>query len=295
MQEQPRDPRWVPKRWLAVLLSFIGPGLGFVYLTRWKTGLAYFSAAFAIGLAELWIATNAVSFSLREHLAGSSAAFVVTVVCMIHTFFAAKRINFSAGRPWYSRWYVLVAVPLSAVMSLLLVRAFLYEPFHQPSASMEPTLRTNELFLVQKWGYGNYGTYGVEVITTASTVSTQAGDIVVVKSPQNPKTWFVKRVIGLPGDRLSYLSNQLVVNGREAFRALPTETERIEETIGDKSWFIQSSKDLRQIDLQDVTVPAGHYFVMGDNRNNSMDSRSWGFVPSDHVIGKLVLILPLRY
>lgn len=146
---------------------------------------------------------------------------------------------------------------LIAVVLAILIRAFLFQPFYIPSGSMEPTLQIQDHIIVNKFGYRFW--------------EPQRGDIVVFKYPLNPKKDFVKRLIGKPGERVELRNSRLIVNGKET----------PEKYL---------SAGLRYPDFGPVLVPENSYLMLGDNRNNSDDSRVWGPLPRENIIGKSILV-----
>jgi len=144
-----------------------------------------------------------------------------------------------------------------AVILAVIIRVFLFQPFYIPSGSMEPTLTKGDRIIVSKINY--------------RLSSPQRGDVIVFKYPVNPDKDFIKRVIGLPGETLEIRDNKLYING-----------EFVEQPF--------LPPYLTYGDFGPVTIPEGRYFMMGDNRNNSEDSRFWGTLPSENIIGKTLLI-----
>lgn len=185
------------------------------------------------------------------------------------------------------------------ILAVFLIRSFVIEPFKIPSGSMMPTLQAGDFILVNKFTYG----LRVPIInhTFVEINKPQRGDVVVFHFPPDPSIDYIKRIVGLPGDRIAYRNKQLYVNGQ------PVDMELVGEYqyVGTGLNMIRAKHYLERID--DVThdvliedngisidgetvVPAGHYFAMGDNRDNSKDSRSWGFVPDENLVGKAFLI-----
>lgn len=180
---------------------------------------------------------------------------------------------------------------------VLFIRSFIAEPFTIPSGSMIPTLEVHDFILVNKFSYG----LRLPVTNTKilSTGEPERGDIMVFRYPENPKQNFIKRVIGLPGDTVEQRDGHLYVNG-EAFTQSDTKErkrgaireKRFVEKIDDRlhltrqEWVPSSSGWQQRTPDGKWDVPEGHYFMVGDNRDNSSDSRYWGFVPEDHIVGK---------
>lgn len=206
--------------------------------------------------------------------------------------------------------------PLLAVITIL--RSFLYEPFQIPTGSMMPTLLINDFILVEKYAYDVKDPVWRSTLLT--TGKPQHGDVAVFKNPEQPTVDFIKRVIGLPGDRIVYKNKQLYLQKHcdntpttacPALQALPQQQQaegefflgpypstRFTEQGPNNSYDILQNTMLpdaihnyyRQAGTAtgEFIVPQGHYFVMGDNRDSSHDSRFWGFVPEQNLVGKAV-------
>ncbi len=178
---------------------------------------------------------------------------------------------------------------------VLILRGFVAEPFKIPSGSMIPTLEIGDFILVSKFSYG----LRVPVINTKilDLGTPERGDVVVFRFPRDPQIDYIKRVVGLPGDQIAYYNKQLYING-EAVKTTEvsrstfgfTEYVRFKEDLpGGYSHEMRLSSNPAHFDLV-TTVPKGHYFVMGDNRDNSNDSRVWGFVPDENLKGRAFAI-----
>lgn len=180
------------------------------------------------------------------------------------------------------------------------LRVLVAEPYRIPSGSMKPTLLEGEFILANKFIYGiRLPIFGTKIIGFSSP---KRGDIVVFRSPQNPEEMnFIKRIVGLPGDKISYQQKVLYINGEpqqqevigKDFDSEPNgyvwRVKRSKEFLGDKvhDIYVRSGTGFEQ---KEITVPEGHYFAMGDNRDNSEDSRSWGFVSDKYLIGKATYV-----
>jgi signal peptidase I len=185
------------------------------------------------------------------------------------------------------------------VLVVLLLRSFLVEPFRIPSGSMMPTLLVGDFILVNKFTYGvRLPVLNTKVIELGEP---ERGDIVVFRFPKQPTVDYIKRVIGLPGDRIGYFGKKIYVNGQVVNQtpisryqgvgqgASMTGAEHLEEDLTGVKHSILVSPGVPTV--EDVfVVPQGHYFVMGDNRDNSNDSRYWGFVPEANLVGKAFFI-----
>ena len=192
------------------------------------------------------------------------------------------------------------------LLVVLLIRAFWVEPFRIPSGSMMPSLLVGDFILVNKYAYG----LRMPVWHTRLTEGDkpQRGDVVVFRYPLDETQDYIKRVVGLPGDHISYYNRRLSINGKQ----LKLEKKRVYAGLGDLNrmpgaagcdrvgakcqvFFEEIDGQRHTIMLNDsspmgvsgeVFVPDGHYFVMGDNRDHSNDGRNWGFVPEDNLVGK---------
>ena len=190
--------------------------------------------------------------------------------------------------------------PILAVV--LILRSFVAEPFRIPSNSMMPTLLTGDFILVNKF------TYGLRLpINNRKVVALgepERGDVVVFRPPHHPEQDWIKRVVGLPGDRISYQANQVLLNGEplpyklvgtyegKGNGAEMTGAEELRESLGGVEHSVLERTDLPFTDPGEGEweVPPGHYFVMGDNRDNSEDSRYWGLLPEKNLRGKAFLV-----
>lgn len=187
--------------------------------------------------------------------------------------------------------YVEYAKSFFPVLLLVFVlRSFLVEPFQIPSESMVPTLEVGDFIAVNKFAYG----VRLPLINTKiiETNDPERGDVMVFFPPDIDK-YYIKRVVGLPGDTIRYENNVLHINGNEIpqefVAARPSDPGFViaREQLGDTSHLIRkaSFSGPRKIDGTWL-VPEGHYFMMGDNRDNSLDSRAWGYVPEKNIVGK---------
>lgn len=179
---------------------------------------------------------------------------------------------------------------------VLLLRSFLVEPFRIPSGSLEPTLLVGDFVAVNKFAYGLRLPVWEKKVLPISDPKT--GQIAVFRWPPNPAYDYIKRVIGVPGDKISYHNKILTVNGQEAKRTFVEYTidessgkavAKYKENLNGVVHDIYIRADVPAVDF-DVVVPPGNYFMMGDNRDDSADSRFWGFVPDNYLRGKAFLV-----
>ena len=215
------------------------------------------------------------------------------------------------AQPWWLEW---TAGLFPVIITVFLLRSFLFEPFKIPSGSMIPTLLVGDLILVNKYHYG----LRLPVINTKITEGNkpQRGDVMVFRYPPQPSLDYIKRVVGVPGDTVAYRNKRLTVNGQVVeTNALPDFLDedsmryfkQFEEKLGEKPHrllnddnrpaFVQVQANFFGAEgctytVEGVTckVPDGHYFMMGDNRDNSLDSRYWGFVPDANIVGRAFFV-----
>jgi len=181
------------------------------------------------------------------------------------------------------------------LLIVLLLRSFLVEPFTIPSGSMLPTLEVGDYVLVSKFAYGlRLPVIGTEVATIGKP---QRGDIMVFKFPENPRINYIKRVVGLPGDKVRYDRKKLYINDElvpaTLLARLPVgrpKLEILDEQLGKVNHEVQVYLAGNMRPNRSWTVGQDEYFVLGDNRDNSRDSRFWGFVPDKYIVGKAFAI-----
>ena len=176
------------------------------------------------------------------------------------------------------------------LLIVLVLRSFLVEPFQIPSGSMLPTLKVGDFILVNKFHYG----FRLPVLNTKVIAmnTPERGDVMVFKYPENPKINFIKRVVGVPGDVIRYQNKKLFINGEFQEQTLLSDVQpgnpyglALNENLqGQDLNIYQDTRAPSQ--NQEWVVPEGKYFVLGDNRDNSKDSRYWGFVSDELVVGK---------
>ena len=240
------------------------------------------------------------------------------VVWLLDRLVFARRRAAGDPEPW---WIEYPKSFFPVLLIVFLLRSFLAEPFRIPSSSMRPTLVVGDYILVNKFGYGiRLPIIERKIIPIADP---QRGDVVVFRYPVNPSQDFIKRVVGVGGDVVEYRDKQLAVNGKplpqkpdgsysylEGLRFETTERriERAHAAAGEHSYTVAVQPQAAPVYPANVRsfpgrenceyndrgfrcrVPAGHYFMMGDNRDASDDSRYWGFVPDDHIRGRAFFI-----
>jgi signal peptidase I len=297
------------------------------YLGGWYLG--YWTGNFSLLLFVLTLVTLAYWLAERFHFAPARAQAASTLEqqdAARRQQLADKGIAQVDGnvaqakeqllmQPWWLDW---TAGLFPVILAVFLLRSFLFEPFKIPSGSMIPTLLVGDLILVNKFHYGvRLPVINKKIIANNDP---QRGDVMVFRYPKDTSIDYIKRVVGIPGDEVSFRAQQLYINGT----AVPMEQKpppgfydeesrryfaEFKEKFGDTEHSIlvnpQSQpyygpddriafpfRENCRYSAEGVTckVPAGHYFTMGDNRDNSQDSRFWGFVPDQNIVGKAFFV-----
>ena len=229
----------------------------------------------------------------------------------VDAFVLRKRRPVDAKEPW---WVEYGASFFPVILIVFVLRSFIVEPFKIPSGSMIPTLLVGDFILVNKYTYGiRLPVANLKVIDLNSP---QRGDVMVFRYPEDPSLDYIKRVVGIPGDRVAYENKRLTING------LPVPVVQVDDYLHPErlyysQQYVETMSEGEHRVLNDegappfvthpaqfpnrdncsynsagviCTVPPGEYFVMGDNRDNSRDSRFWGFVPEENIVGKAFFI-----
>ena len=186
------------------------------------------------------------------------------------------------------------------ILIVLVLRSFLFEPFRIPSSSMRPTLVVGDFILVNKFAYGlRLPVVDPKVLALNDP---QRGDVMVFRYPENPSIDYIKRVVGVPGDQIQYRNRRLYVNGEAAEmtrhgthlwmnnQCQTIDSLRFREQTADTDHEILIIPQRSSRAEGEWVVPEGHYFMLGDNRDNSRDGRYWGFVPEENIVGKAVAV-----
>jgi signal peptidase I len=301
----------------AVLAAFAGyAGAWYLGVVEGNFALLLFLATIVTGL--YWLAERLYFLPRRRQAAASLEAqaaqrkseLAARGIAPVDADLAAARQRLLM-QPWWLDW---TAGLFPVIIAVFVLRSFLFEPFKIPSGSMIPTLLVGDLILVNKYTYG----LRLPVLNTKLTNGTppKRGDVMVFRYPPKPSLDYIKRVVGVPGDEVAYLNKKLTINGQPVSKNAVPEFfdedamryfKQFEEDLGgkrhrllnddDRPAFIPGVEDFPfkqncRYSVEGVTcrVPEGHYFMMGDNRDNSLDSRYWGFVPDKNIVGKAFLV-----
>jgi signal peptidase I len=228
---------------------------------------------------------------------------------------AAKRAMLEASILRQPTWVEYSGSFFPVIALVFVLRSFLFEPFKIPSSSMVPTLLVGDLILVNKFDYGiRLPIINKKIVDVGNP---QRGDVMVFRFPRDESQDYIKRVIGLPGDKITYENKRLTVNGvpvqyepmddylsdeslvynKQFLEKLPNAPHRILNIDGQRTINLNAVEDFPHhenctysYDKFTCIVPEGNYFMMGDNRDNSADSRYWGFVPDKNIVGKAVFV-----
>jgi signal peptidase I len=293
-------------------------GLGW-YLGKWSGNFSLLLFVLTVVTLAYWLAERlvflprrlAAAAALGEQDANRRAELEKLGIAQVDGNLDQARHQILA-QPWWLDW---TAGLFPVILLVFVLRSFLFEPFKIPSGSMIPTLEIGDLILVNKFHYGvRLPVINKKIIPINDP---QRGDVMVFRYPVDPSIDFIKRVVGLPGDEIAYLNQRLFVNGKPVpLRALDdyydeerhSYSRQFEEILGTTPHRLLVEPRLpshygsRPHDFpfnencrytsDGITckVPAGHYFMMGDNRDNSEDSRYWGFVPDQNIVGRAFFV-----
>lgn len=270
------------KPWIAVLLSLVFNPLGMLYLAR---------PLLALGYLIMIVVAVFIALQQSNDLVKTTLPFVPSILAAIHGLLIIRNTS-SQQRPWYSRWYGLISVTVMFFATVFFIRTFVGQIYSVPSASMVPTVNPGDYIVVNRFGYGQYSSQYLGFLHKDVAQTVTHGDLIVFEWPTNRETTFVMRVVGLPGDRIEYQNRQLFVNGTNATLAAVDQNdsqELVTEKIGDMQYIVANTLGTLPKSFSTV-VADDHLFVMGDNRDNANDSRYWGQLPVDHVVGKVISI-----
>ena len=273
---------WKPKIWLTLIYGIIFQPFVFLYVNR--VGLFWWYLLVSV-------ITTAIDYFSQTNIAIS---YIFIIICPIHAFVIARNYDVTIERRWYCRWWVIPTIFIIIFGSIFLFRSFLFEPFSIPASSMSPNINKGDIIIVKKWGYGDYGTFDITMFDTelSDSINLEPGRLYAFYPP-HIKSPYVKRLVGLPNDIIHIKNKRIYVNGQMLNLELTSEGDEIEtyiETVDKRSYKVQLSKKRVAIDKENMKVPDHHYFFLGDNRDNSNDSRYWGPVPSSNFIGEVIYV-----
>jgi len=271
-----------PKTWLAAVLGIFLQPFVFLYAGRPRLFWSYLVVALVVAAMDWYL--------------GWGLHLLLSLICPLHACWVIRRSKVMLARPWYSRVWMVVGFYLGLMLSILLVRALCYEPYAIPSASMHPGLVEGDVVVVQKWGFAQSALYGYALPAAAELSPTrmQRGKVYVFYPPDTDAL-YVKRLLALPGDVIALTEQGVVLNGKHLTRRQAGESEALRtfvEQAGDQTYQVQYRKDAPAQAIRTFKIPEGHYFFLGDNRDNSDDSRHWGSVQAERIVGEVVAVVP---
>jgi signal peptidase I len=305
-----------------VLYGCLAVYLGGWYLGRWTGNFSLLLFILSVVTLVYWLAERfrfapqrvAAAAALEQQDAARRSQLAQQGITKVDTDVAKAREAVLA-QPWWLDW---TAGLFPVILAVFLLRSFLFEPFKIPSGSMMPTLLVGDLILVNKYHYGvRLPVINKKIIANHDP---QRGDVMVFRFPRDTSSDYIKRVVGIPGDEVSFRNQKLSINGQEVpLERLPPpgfydEREmryfpEFKEKLGAVEHRILVEPERRafygpddriafpfrencRYSAEGVTckVPPGHYFMMGDNRDNSEDSRFWGFVPDENIVGRAFFV-----
>lgn len=310
------EQTWKPQGWLSILYGLMMQPFTFLYVNKARLFWFYLMLAVFVSVLDAKLHAIADSESWYQKI---YFTWLVLAACPLHAYFISRRYDKNQVRKWYASWWATLGCFALFFTALFLVRTFFYEPFSIPAQSMSPTLKPGDQVIVSKVGHGNYRYLGMQIAKATPTKILKVGDVIVFQYPENPQIDYVKRVIGVPGDKIIYRNKRIVIKPacpaqlttcpstveiKKEYQFSGTEAgleyEYYQETLGDvayntkltptradplERYFTQAGGQ-----VSEWLVPDNEYFVLGDNRDNSLDSRYWGFVPEVNVIGKVVAV-----
>jgi signal peptidase I len=304
----------------AVLYAALAVYLGGWYVDRWIGNFSFLLFVLTVVTLAYWLAERyyfkpareAAARALEAKDAQRRAELAGKGIAKVDGDLNAAKERLLA-QPWWLDW---TAGLFPVILIVFLLRSFLFEPFKIPSGSMIPTLLVGDLILVNKYHYG----VRLPVVNRKIVANNdpRRGDVMVFRYPVDPRVDYIKRVVGLPGDEVAYLNQRLSINGKpvelqpegeyyddDSLRYTPQFSEGLGSVRhrilvdpkrnayyggGDSRSFPNGQNCRYSAEGVVCKVPAGHYFMMGDNRDNSQDSRFWGFVPDENIVGKAFFV-----
>ncbi len=310
------EKSWKPKGWLSIFFGIFFQNFAFLYVNKAKVFWLYWLLILVVSIIEIQLYSRIEGDSWFKSL---HFIWFFAIICPIHAYILSRLYNQTQRRPWYASWWGTLACFMLVASSIFTVRTFLFEPFSIPARSMSPTFNPGDYLIVNKQGVGNYLNLDMLIHKSEPTVKLNRGDVVVFQFPPSPQVQYIKRVIGLPGDTIIYRDKTIYIKPaclgsvescapltplKKEYKFTKVEAgvehEYYQETaanvhyeIKQRGQYFDLAKDYyaqAEHPVGEWLVPEKHYFVMGDNRDNSFDSRFWGFVPEGNLIGTPVFV-----
>ncbi len=281
---------WKPKLWIAILVGVFFNAFALLYVNRPRLFWIYFIISSVVAVLQFIFSNSIAEIVAIDFI---SISLVFNIICPVHAALLTKTYDSSSKRGWYSKLWVLPALYVAIFISVFCFRSFLYEPFTISSASMAPNYNKGDIVVVRKFGFGRYGTFGFDFFNPGVSHQDlmQRGKAYVFYPPKKDVV-FIMRLIGSPGDEISFDVDGISLNGDRLLTSLSNDQKNgfveFKEMNGETSYSI-SRFVYRPISKSGThIVPENHYFMLGDSRDNSLDSRFWGTVDSKSIVGEVV-------
>ena len=313
------EEKWKPNAWMAAALGLLIGALAFLYLNRPRLFWLFLFISMVVGFLDAILESVAVQNQWTWYISiPFLLPILMAVFIAVYAFRLAGKYDISQKRGWYARWWIF---PVGIILPLFLIRVFFIDYYSIPSTSMSPTINPGNIVFVSKLGFRNFSIPlfpRVQIMKTAPYTEINRGEIIVFQLPEDTKTAYIKRVIGIPGDIIIYKNKKLEIKQNcdnnkinckniitaqyqpdGSYTNIQGDYKKYTETLDGHPYNILIHPDApmgRYYDqnsgaVNEWTVPKGQYFVLGDNRDNSKDSRFWGFLPEENIIGKPFYIL----
>ncbi len=299
--------------WLSVVYGiFLGP-FAFLYANKAKLFFFYFVVYV---VTRLFDSKLQFKFDAGGELQSIGFSWVFLLISLTHVCLIVRNYDIGLKRRWFASWWGALTCSFVCLFMIFGMRLWIIQPYTISAGSMAPTLNLDDQIWVNKWGFNNFEFNNVSLIRGLPSEELARGDVVVFQYPEQRDIEYVKRVVGLPGDTILYLDKTIYIQRacltEQVDCSHPKEIEKVvktsDDTVGQTQIFVEKLGEVsHEIQLmtgrQDLTaqyftqsglakgkwtVPDNHYFVLGDNRDNSLDSRYWGFVPANYVTGKVI-------
>lgn len=277
-------PTWKPRLWIAAVLALLLPPAGLLYVARWPLAIAYTVWMLAVAGVGLYAGDDSGYYVV--------SSLVLALASLAHCYFLARRPI--PIRPWYSRGYAIFIVIAGSAVLFAGLRMTVIEASKVKSGAMEPGLPRESIIIVSKLGFGAWHVYGQTLRMRPPTRQLQRGELIVFLAPGPPRALHVMRLVGLPGDVISYKDKNLMVNGVSAPISYPFEQDGDSialEQLGQHRYAIRLDPAIASRDFQ-IELAAGRYFVLADNRDHAHDSRNFGAIDESQLMGQVVKVFP---